>query len=371
MSTRIAIASSQGPYDVVIDRGGLSRAASHIGPASRARRALVVADEAIAASHAQAVVHSLQSDSWTVGITTLQAEEPRKRMEAVESIWQEALHLGLDRHSAIISVGGGLVGDVAGFAAASFMRGIDFIQVPTTLLAMVDASIGGKTGINVPLPRLDVLGKNLAGAFWSPKIVLVDPNTLATLPRRELVSGLAECVKHAIIGDSKLGELLQASAPALISGTLDAIVPIIEQAINVKRLVVQADEREAGQRMLLNLGHTFAHAIEPLSSLDLTHGEAVSIGIHAASVCSERLGLASAARVEAIVELLSVAGLPIRVPTAIAIPPLLDAMRYDKKTAGGRLRLVLPTEDSAVVRDDIATADIEAAWHAVIPSTVH
>jgi len=367
MTTRIGISSSQGSYDVVIERGSLANSDTHFAPATNARRALIVVDEAVASTHAAAVYASLAGNGWTLATHTLPALEPLKRIEAVESVWHAALELGLDRQSAIVSVGGGLVGDVAGFAAATFMRGIDFIQVPTTLLAMVDASIGGKTGINLPLPGLDVLGKNLAGAFWSPKLVLVDPDTLASLPQRELTSGLAECVKHALIGDPDLGECLLSSADDLAAGNLASIDAIIEQAVNVKRLLVEADERESGQRMLLNFGHTFGHAIEPIASLDLTHGEAVAIGMHAAAACSRRLGLASAARVCSIGNLLQRVGLPTRTPGSIPITPLLEAMRYDKKAAGGRLRLVLPTEDAVVVRTDVEAADIEAAWHVVIP----
>ena len=367
MTTRINISSSQGSYDVVIERGSLANSDTHLAPTTNARRALIVADEAVASTHAAAVSSSLADNGWTLATHTLRAEEPLKRMEAVESVWHAALELGLDRESAIVSVGGGLVGDVAGFAAATFMRGIDFIQVPTTLLAMVDASIGGKTGINMPLPGLGVLGKNLAGAFWSPKLVLVDPHTLASLPQRELTSGLAECVKHAIIGDPSLEECLRSSAADLAAGNLASIDVIIEQAVNVKRLVVEADERESGQRMLLNFGHTFGHAIEPIASLDLTHGEAVAIGMQAAAACSGRIGLASANRMSSIERLLKCIGLPTHTRESLPIAPLLEAMRYDKKAAGGRLRLVLPTEDAVVVRTDIEIADIEAAWHAVIP----
>ena len=367
MSTRIPITSHQGDYDVLIEPGCLRTAAKYIARASQARRVLVVADEQVLAPHAAAVLESLQPDGWEATITTLPAEEPLKRMEAVERIWEAALAGGLDRHSAIIAVGGGLTGDVAGFAAATYLRGIDLVQVPTTLLAMVDASIGGKTGVNLPLPGLSRLGKNLAGAFWPPKLVLVDAETLDTPPLRAFRSGLAECVKHAIISDPDLMCLLEQHAVALREGDRGAIEDILVRSINAKRQIVQEDEREAGCRMLLNLGHTFAHAIEPIKELDLTHGEAVSIGLSAAMTCAERLGLCTADAVNRVRVLLTDLGLPVSIAQHEPAEALCAAMRYDKKVDGDRLRLVLPMQQGACVRDDVAMADIEAAWHSVMP----
>ena len=367
MSTRIPITSRQGDYDVMIEPGCLSEAAAFIAAASGARRVLLVADEQVAATHAAAVLKSLQPDGWDATIMTLRAEEPLKRMAAVERIWEAALEGRLDRQSAIIAVGGGLTGDVAGFAAATWMRGIDLIQIPTTLLAMVDASIGGKTGVNVPVPRLSQLGKNLAGAFWPPRLVLVDADTLGTLPLREFRSGLAECVKHAIIGDPDLMSLLEQHAAAFRQGHREAIDEVLVRSIKAKRVLVQADEREAGSRMLLNLGHTFAHAIEPVKALDLTHGEAVSIGLCAAMVCAERLGLRDAEDVDRVRTLLSTLGLPVSLDGPQSVETLCAAMQYDKKVGGDRVRLVLPTGEGAVVRDDVPAADIEAAWRSVLP----
>ncbi|MDP6986846.1 MAG: 3-dehydroquinate synthase [Phycisphaerales bacterium] len=367
MSTRIPLTSRQGDYEVVIEPGCLRSAAGFIGEACQARRVLVVADEQVLTPHAGVLLKSLQPDGWEATITTLRAEEPLKRMEAVERVWEVALAGGLDRHSAIIAVGGGLTGDVAGFAAATFLRGIDLIQVPTTLLAMVDASIGGKTGVNLPIPDVPHVGKNLAGAFWPPKLVLVDAETLATLPLREFRSGLAECVKHAIISDSELMTLLERNAATLREGECGGIEEVLVRSITAKRHLVQEDEREAGSRMLLNLGHTFAHAIEPIEALDLTHGEAVSIGLCAALACSERLGLCGADAVNRVRLLLENLGLPVSIARPEPVEDLFAAMRYDKKVEGDRLRLVLPTRDGACVRDDVASADIEAAWHSVMP----
>jgi 3-dehydroquinate synthase len=327
---------------------------------------LMVVDQAVGASHGGAVRASLGPDR-VAGVVEITAEEPLKRMSTVERIWQACLQVGLDRSGAIIAVGGGLTGDVAGFAAASFMRGVDVVQIPTTLLSMVDASIGGKTGINVPLPGSDRLGKNLAGAFWAPKLVLVDPETLETLPRRELRSGLAECVKHGVIADRGLLALIGSHAELLAQGDRAAIDTLLPRSIEVKRAIVQADEHERGSRMLLNLGHTFAHAIEPITDLDLTHGEAVAIGMCAAAWCAEGCGLCSIEDCESLTRTLSSLGLPTSMPRAEPIDALCDAMRYDKKATGDRLRLVLPTRDAAVVRDDVPPGAVREAWQRVMP----
>jgi len=366
VTQRIPISSKQGAYEVVIDRGGLSRSVEEVQRATTATRFLVVVDSAVAATHAAAVRASLGPDR-VAGMIELTADEQLKQMSVVEAIWEAALAAGLDRSGAIISVGGGLTGDIAGFAASSYMRGIDFVQIPTTLLAMVDASIGGKTGVNVPIPNSDRLGKNLAGAFWAPKLVCVDPDTLDTLPLRELRSGLAECVKHGVIADRGLLGRISAQARVLAAGDTEAVETLLPQSIMVKREVVEADEREHGRRMLLNFGHTFAHAIEPIHELDLTHGEAVSIGMCAAAWCGSSLNLCSMADVESLTAVLESLGLPTSIPQPLSIDALCEAMRYDKKMVGDRMRLVLPTGDAAIVRDDVPQQVVRDAWRRVLP----
>lgn len=369
MSTQISVTSRHGDYDVRIEQGCLASAATHMASVTAARRVLVVADEQVVQTHGATILMALQKAGWDITLTAVRAEEPLKRMAAVEQIWTAALAGGLDRQSAIIAVGGGLTGDLAGFAGATYMRGIDVIQVPTTLLAMVDASIGGKTGVNLPVPGLDHLGKNLAGSFWPPKLVLVDCDTLGTLPVREFRSGLAECVKHAVIGDPELMNLLETHAQSLREGKIDVLGDVLVRSIEAKRDIVEQDEHERGRRMLLNLGHTFAHAIEPIRELDLTHGEAVSIGLCAAMACGELRGLVPASRVSRVAALLAAVALPTRISIAQPIDDLLAAMRYDKKSTDGQLRLVLPTSNGAEVHDDVPIADITAAWRTVLPPT--
>jgi 3-dehydroquinate synthase len=369
MSTRISVTSQQGDYDVLIEQGCLASASARFAAVTRARRVLVVADEHVVRTHAATILKALQPGDWEVTLTAVRAEEPQKRMAAVEQIWTAALSGGLDRQSAIIAVGGGLTGDLAGFAAATYMRGIDVIQVPTTLLAMVDASIGGKTGINLAVPGSDHLGKNLAGSFWPPKLVLVDRDTLGTLPVREFRSGLAECVKHAVIGHPNLMHLLELHADSLREGQTSMLGDVLEQSIKAKQILVEQDEHEHGSRMLLNLGHTFAHAIEPIKELDLTHGEAVSVGLCAAMACAQLRGLMTSSEASRVADLLAGLHLPTCISTPQPIDDLLAAMHYDKKSIDGQLRLVLPTSNGAEVHDNVPIADITAAWRTVMPLT--
>jgi 3-dehydroquinate synthase len=367
VTTRLTVSAASGPYDVVIGTGLLSSAAELCSQAVLGRHALIVADEQVATTHARVVLQSLEQAQWSVEMTTMVACESHKRMSTVESIWQAALAHRMDRHSVMIAVGGGIIGDVAGFAGASFLRGIDVIQIPTTLLAMADASVGGKTGVNVPLPGGDRVGKNLAGAFWPPKLVLADPATLATLPPRDLVCGLAECIKHGVLSDPKLLELIQNDAQALIQAEAQAIDRVLAHAVAVKIGVVASDEREDGTRMLLNLGHTFAHVIEPVASLDLRHGEAVAIGLMAAFHCSVQLGLVQDSYATRVQSLLESVSLPVHLSKAVSVDQLMDSMQFDKKVANGVVRLVLPTTSGALIRDDVSDDVVRSAWASVLP----
>ena len=262
-------------------------------------------------------------------------------MRAVDDIWHAALSARIDRGGLFIAVGGGLLGDLAGFAAATFLRGVDLVQVPTTLLAMVDSSIGGKTGINLALPG-GGLGKNLAGAFWQPRLTIADADLLETLPARQLRAGLAECIKHAIIVGEPLFSNLNADAELLALGDPSAIDRLIPSSAAVKAEIVTRDPFERSERAKLNLGHTFGHAIETVRGLDLLHGEAVAIGLHAACTCAVSRGILPSATADRIVRLIERCGLPIRLPTPVAVADIEHRMGFDKKNQGGKLRLVLP-----------------------------
>ena len=271
--------------------------------------------------------------------------EAHKRLGTVESLYQEFLAGGLERTGTVVSLGGGVTGDIAGFAAATYMRGVKFVQVPTTLLSMVDASVGGKTGVDLPQ------GKNLAGAFKFPRLVLIDPQVLGTLPDKQIRNGAAEAIKHGIIADSDLFERLR-------GGPLPFTPQLIERILRVKIRIVEDDPYERGRRQVLNLGHTIGHAIEQVSDFSTAHGEAVAIGMVAAARIAVQLKLAEPGLVDRIENILSVWGLPIRIP---GFPPdrVIAAMAHDKKKRHGRLRFILPRRIGAVeIVDDVPPAMI-------------
>jgi 3-dehydroquinate synthase len=249
------------------------------------------------------------------------------------------LALGFGRDSAIVAVGGGVVGDLAGFVAATYMRGIPFVQVPTTLVAMIDASIGGKTGVDTPA------GKNLVGAFHQPAAVLIDPQVLGTLPQRELRAGLAEAIKHGVIADAGYFDRTVASLPAILSpqgSTSDAMRSLIEGSVAIKQAIVAQDQREHGLRKILNFGHTLGHAAEALSGYALLHGEAVAIGMAVESCLAERLGLAEPGIADRVRMALSGAMLPYHVPSSLDPAQLVALTKSDKKARKGRVEYALP-----------------------------
>lgn len=352
----LTVRSPGGGYAIHIGTGLLS----HVGDALRAAdaptggRVAVVSDPAVFPLYGAHVEQGLQSAGYRTIACPLADGEREKTLSAVRSLYDRFLDAGLDRSDTVLSVGGGLTGDVAGFAAATYLRGVRFVQVPTTLLAMVDASIGGKTGVN--LPR----GKNLVGAFKQPALVLVDPKVLSSLPDEEFRCGVAETIKHGIIGDPALFEDLASGPTDQRAWSSGEGVARIERAMRVKIRVVEADPLETGQRAVLNLGHTVAHALEAASDYSLRHGEAVSIGIAAATRVAVALGSAEGELIERVEATLRRWGLPIRCPDT-PIGALESAMGVDKKRAPGGLRWILPRRIGAVVLTDDVPARLVRA----------
>lgn len=352
-------------YSIHIGSGTLKNLGSLISETIPASRYFFVIDEAIEPTHGSVAINSF---SETTNTCTLQAVESYKTIQTVQEIWESMVSYGCDRQVPLVAIGGGLVGDVGGFAAATYMRGVPLIQVPTTLLAMVDASIGGKTGINLPIERSDgehVLGKNLAGSFWQPRCVVVDVDVLQTLDDRQLRCGLAECVKHAMLGNESLMMWIEKHIDSIFQRDADTLIELVSTCASIKAAIVAEDERESGSRALLNLGHTFAHAIEPLPELSLFHGEAVSIGICAASSCAEAIGLIDADSVDRVRTLLASIGLPTRIPLPVNIEELISLMVVDKKTVDSSIRLVLPTQHGAKIVTDVDNGTIGLAWASV------
>lgn len=319
-------------YDVLVDPGGLERLGERFSSLGLGVPIALVSDENAGPVYAPRVLASLERSSCRAHSRFIPAGEAHKTLETVAGLWQGFLAAGLERGSTVLALGGGVVGDLAGFAAATYLRGVAWAAAPTTLLAMVDASLGGKTGADLPQ------GKNLIGAFHPPRLVLADPTTLATLPESELRSGLAEVVKHGVIGDPQLFSLCGRGWEA-VSASWEEIV---RRGMAVKVRVIQNDPYEGGQRAALNLGHTVGHALELASGYRLRHGEAVAIGTVVAARLSERLGLAAQGLADQIGQNLRGLGLPTAVPQGLERAEILAAMRVDKKRQGGRLRFALP-----------------------------
>ncbi|GAB4508039.1 MAG: 3-dehydroquinate synthase [Sulfuricaulis sp.] len=282
--------------------------------------------------------------------------EQHKTLEVLNRIFDALLAAHCDRRTTLIALGGGVIGDMAGFAAASYQRGVPFIQVPTTLLSQVDSSVGGKTGVNHPL------GKNMIGAFYQPRAVIIDTDTLNTLPDRELASGLAEVIKYGLIRDPEFFVWLEANLDKLLARDPEALAYAIHRSCRNKAEVVAADERESGVRATLNLGHTFGHAIETgVGYGNWLHGEAIAAGMAMAADLSRRLGWLTAAETTRIEKLIKCARLPVRAPASLSPARFLELMAVDKKVLDGRLRLVLLKHlGEAVVTDECPRAELEA-----------
>lgn len=327
--------SAMGEYDI------------RVGPVSNlpSNNALIVTDENVARHHWETIKQIMGPDARTVIIP---AGEEHKNLDTISHLWKTFLENGLDRKSTVVALGGGVIGDMTGFAAATYMRGIQWIAVPTTLLAMVDASLGGKTGFDLPE------GKNLIGAFHPPKMVLADPNLLLTLPDRELCSGMAEVVKHGIISDPELFELCSRGMN-WAKANLDMIV---KRAIAVKIQVIEDDPYEKGFRAALNLGHTVGHAVELVSRFELRHGEAIAIGMVAETKYAERIGLAQKGLTKIISQLLHNLGLPTQIPDTLPRAELFRAMQVDKKKNAKSIRFALPVYIGKVELVDVS--DLES-----------
>jgi 3-dehydroquinate synthase len=303
------------------------------------------------------VAESLVGESIDVSIVAVAPGEKSKSVETAAKLWEGMLELGADRKTVVVAVGGGVVGDLAGFIAATFARGLRFLQVPTTLLSQVDSSVGGKVGINLSQ------AKNMVGAFLQPLGVLIDTATLDTLPKREYVSGLAEVLKYGVILDAEFFADLEANAAKLVARDPQTLARVIARSCRLKADVVQQDEREeTGLRAVLNYGHTFAHAFEALAGYgELLHGEAVSIGLMCAARLARRVGRVDAAFVDRQKALIETLGLPIKVPK-LDREKILATMMHDKKVEHGMLRFILPTRMGHVeMVGGIEAADVHAA----------
>lgn len=349
----LTVALGERSYPIRIGRGTLSGVGETI--AARSSRAVVVSNATVASLHLPALRAGMERAGVASDVVLIPDGEAHKNWDTLNDLLTRLLELKADRATPLVALGGGVVGDIAGFAAAIYQRGIPFVQVPTTLLAQVDSSVGGKTAVN------HRLGKNMIGAFHQPIAVAVDTGCLATLPPREVVAGLAEVVKYGAIRDAAFFAWLERSMPALAVRDDDALVHAIFESCRIKAEIVAADERETGERALLNFGHTFGHAIETATGYGTwLHGEAVGAGMVLASRLSERVSGLAAGERGRVETLVAAAGLPVA-PPRLELHRWLDLMGRDKKVEHGRMRfVVLEALGRAVVRADVDERDIAA-----------
>jgi 3-dehydroquinate synthase len=360
---QLAITTPAGSYDVLVGPNLLRELPARLQALGLSGRLWLISDSAVYPHHGAAVERLLRGAGYRVEGYTVPSGEASKDLAVVSKLYDWMIGGAIERRDAVLALGGGVVGDLAGFAAATVLRGIALIQLPTTLLAMVDSALGGKTGVNHPL------GKNLIGAFHQPRLVLSDTSLLATLPARELHAGWAEVIKHAVIRDAGLFEMLEAESSEFkdMSSQLpdnstqnsklitQNFAALVRQAAKVKVDVVNIDEREIGERTLLNYGHTLGHALEALTGYGtLLHGEAVAIGMELAAQVALRMELWGPESVDRQRALLQAYGLPTAIPAGVDPARLLELTLRDKKVRAGRVRWVLPTAiGAAEVRDDI------------------
>lgn len=351
MTTVIPVPLPQTPYQIIISCGSLTNLGQFLHPLKLGKKILLVSNPEIFDYYGQTVQKSLLQAGFSVSIHLIPAGESYKTLDSIAQIYDTALENRLERSSTLVALGGGVVGDMTGFAAATWLRGVHFVQVPTTLLAMVDAAIGGKTGVNHPE------GKNLIGAFYQPRLVYIDPLVLKTLPDREFRAGMAEVIKYGVIWDKDLFEDLEATAELSSLTALPdrRLETIITRSCQAKVDVVSQDEKEAGVRAILNYGHTLGHAVESLTGYSpINHGEAVGIGMVAAGKIAVKMGLWSQIDCDRSTVLIQKAALPTEIPSELKLEAILKTLQTDKKVKAGKVRFILPTAiGEVVIRDDV------------------
>ncbi len=350
---------SEREYEVVIGAGLLEEAGAIIADVCPAHRYAVISDTRVAEHYGERLSAALSKAGLDSALFKFPAGEWNKTREIWSELTDGLLRAGFGRDSAIIALGGGVAGDMAGFVAATYMRGVPVVQVPTTLLAMVDSSVGGKAGVDTPA------GKNLVGAFHQPSLVLVDPNLLSTLSRPQFIAGLAEAFKHGAIRDAAYFEWLVAALQEVLAREMEVLASLVARSVEIKAEVVGRDERESGYRRILNFGHTVAHAQETVSGYSWLHGEAVAAGMVMEAAIGEAMGVTTAGTTERLRGALVSAGLPVELEESLEADRFMKALALDKKRQGGRHRFTLIDEIGEVA------GSAEGGWtHEVAEETV-
>ncbi|HYF94154.1 MAG TPA: 3-dehydroquinate synthase [Symbiobacteriaceae bacterium] len=361
---QVRVELAERSYDILIDRGLIGRLGTLVRRAvPRVTRTLIITDTNVSSRFGAAAKAALEAADLQTIKATVPAGEASKSLAQAYNLYSACINAKLDRHSVIVALGGGVVGDLAGFVAATFLRGIPFVQVPTTLLAQVDSSIGGKTGVDLPQ------GKNLVGAFHQPSLVVADLDVLTSLPRRELAAGMAEVVKHAIIRDAGFLKFLESETEHILEVDPAIMGAVVENNCRIKAEVVGQDEREAGLRQILNFGHTVGHAMEVSLGLgNWLHGECVAVGMVAVMHISRQMGMLKEPTLPTRLErLLQRLGLPVRLPANVNLAALEQLMLRDKKVESGRINWVLPVRAGEVAVSDAVpsnavTQALESLW---------
>ena len=347
-SSTVRVALGDRAYDIVIGSGVFADAVGFVAERGGASHLVVITDSTVDSLYGDAMADRFADAGVETQVMVIDAGEPSKAPEVAADLWQTMINEGCDRQTVVMAVGGGVVGDLAGFVAATFARGLTFFQAPTTLLAQVDSSVGGKVGINLEG------AKNMVGAFWQPRGVLIDTDVLTTLPEREYCAGLAEVIKYGVILDEPFFAFLEQEADRIMQRDAAALRHVVERSCRLKADVVEEDEREeSGRRAILNYGHTFAHALEAATGYtELLHGEAVSIGMACASRLAESMGLCDASCSERQRALIERLGLPTEVPQVVELDGIVSFMWRDKKVRDGKLVFVLPRRIGHVALND-------------------
>ena len=356
---RVNTSSQDYPIYFTTDFDGLADAIGSLN--KKYSQFVIITDHHVNSLYTERIINALSVFDCEVIISSFMPGEHSKHLKTIETFYQNMIEHNADRSTLVIALGGGVSGDMAGYTAATYMRGVDFIQIPTSLLAQVDSSIGGKTGV-------DFNGyKNIVGAFYQPMLVYINVNTLQTLPKREFLSGMAEVIKHALIKDANYFEFLRTNIDAIKALNTDVLIDMIYQSCAIKKSVVDEDEKERGVRALLNFGHTFGHSIERLKNFEYLHGECVAIGMHGALELSKQLGLISQEAVNQGIELIKAYDLPIHVQN-IQHDLLYQEMFYDKKTTHNRIVFALlhTIGDSFLSTEPISRQSIEDVMDVII-----
>jgi len=343
MMEKIKVDLAERSYDIAIGSGMLDKIGSELSSFPFSPKIALVSNPTVFGLYGERVLNSIRNAGFDCLEVLIDDGEEHKNLISLQHIYSDLLRHKLDRSSALIALGGGVIGDITGFAASTYMRGIAYVQVPTTLLAQVDSSVGGKTGVN------HELGKNMIGTFWQPRLVWIDVETLKTLPGKELLAGMAEVIKYGVIHDGKLFDFLDAEKKSILNLQEQALIHIIKRSCEIKADVVSKDEREAGLRAILNYGHTIGHAVETVTRYtQYLHGEAVAIGMHLEARLAQKLNFISSDTAERIRNLIEAYGLPSELPHGLDRESVLSSMHLDKKAIAGKLTFVLPEKIGSV-----------------------